>query len=664
MRRDVQKLRRNLGSEYFPAVLAHSIGHADGILQAGEIERVPQGEQALLHIRSNHARRAQHILVLNQTGMGPAIGIDQTVHAEVAVVRVLAEIAAVEILPAAIGRGAHVDGVIAPFPDKAAAVTLMTVEAVEIVLQVSGAVAHGMAVFAKNIGLIDGLFFEIAVDFRNAGIHAAVRIQISLVDFLTNRRERGALVMRQAGRIVFLCPGQRLVEVNAHAGLIAHGPEHHAGTVFVADYTVLHTVNNDLFIGGIIGKHVIIVDMSGIFEGDYAMAFDVRFINHIEAKFIAHAQEFRRIGIMAGTDGVDVVLLHDAKVAQHLFFANSIAQHRIAVVAVYALELDGLTVDLDHAVFNIDFAEAYAICNPLSAAMQNERVQIRIFSIPLRDVFQIKQDFFISIAVEQLPAVGVKELILRHRRADGFQLNAHFAALAAKLSMHKVIAQVLSTAFEQIHIAEDAGHAELVLILKVGAHAPLQHQHSDGVFAFLDKSGHIEFRSGVGNLTEADELAVHPHIVAGINALKAQRGTISLMPVKGTGIQATGVIHRHIGRIKRNRITDIGILMPVIALRLPNRRNRDHIRRCSCAKEIFGQIQHALVIAKLPFTTEQKHAVRLFALCFQRSFFLAIGNIISAVRQRVYMEMMNILMVIGQIHCSVPPVRAKYLAGL
>lgn len=90
---------------------------------------------------------------------------------------------------------------------------VMALEAAIVVLEISGAVAHRVAVFAENIGLADFALFEVIVDFLNGRIHPAIQVEIFAVDFLALRRERCALVMRQAGRIVMLRPCKRIVEI-------------------------------------------------------------------------------------------------------------------------------------------------------------------------------------------------------------------------------------------------------------------------------------------------------------------------------------------------------------------------------------------------------------------------------------------------------------------
>ena len=94
--------------------------------------------------------------------------------------RVFAKITAIVILRPAVDSAAHVHGMIAPLPHKAAAVPVMAVEELEIVLQIAGAVSHGVAVFAQDIGL--GIFpvSEVLLHFLQTGIHAAEQVRVQL----------------------------------------------------------------------------------------------------------------------------------------------------------------------------------------------------------------------------------------------------------------------------------------------------------------------------------------------------------------------------------------------------------------------------------------------------------------------------------------------------
>ncbi len=80
--------------------------------------------------------------------MRRAVGRDHAVHAEIAVVRVVTEVAAVQVFVPPLRCAAGVDRVVAPFPHIAAHKPGVALDRLEIVLQVARAIAHRMAEFA------------------------------------------------------------------------------------------------------------------------------------------------------------------------------------------------------------------------------------------------------------------------------------------------------------------------------------------------------------------------------------------------------------------------------------------------------------------------------------------------------------------------------------
>ena len=102
----------------------------------------------------DYTGRAVDILEFLQTVVGGAVGLNQAIHAEVLIMGVFTMVAAIVIHGFAVGGIALVDGVVTPFPDEATADTVCFIDDMEVILQVSGTVTHGMAVFAHDEGLV------------------------------------------------------------------------------------------------------------------------------------------------------------------------------------------------------------------------------------------------------------------------------------------------------------------------------------------------------------------------------------------------------------------------------------------------------------------------------------------------------------------------------
>ena len=309
-RRDIQFLRRNKDRFFGLAAAGQDDLDINSALGRYEIQMILQRNPAVSQISRSHSQRAQHILVFQQSGMGSTVGGHQAVSAEVAVMQHLAKVAAIAITLPALLILADGGRMIAPLPHERAADALLALHQAEIILQVSRPVAHGMTILAHDIGLAHRMLAEIAFNFLQGWIHAAVQIQIAAVDIAPLRREGRALIVCQAGRIKPFCPGQRAIKVHAHAGLVTHGINHHAGAVLIADRHALYAIQHHRAKGRIIRHAVVFLMIGAPAGGHHAMALQVSLVQHINAQFVAQLIEQRRLGIVAGTDGVDIVRLH------------------------------------------------------------------------------------------------------------------------------------------------------------------------------------------------------------------------------------------------------------------------------------------------------------------------------------------------------------------
>ncbi len=227
----------------------------------GRIRTVAAGESEIFH-----ARGAEHVLELVEAGMRRAVGRDHAVHAEIAVVRVVTEVAAVQVFAPPLRCAAGVDRVVAPFPHIAAHKPGVALDRLEIVLQVARAIAHRMAEFAQHIrfdfaagglpvlaeravrvrGGAGRAFGKVRVDLGDARVHAAVHVEVAVVMRImpVGLHVPRAFVMRQAPRIVALGPRERALEPHAERAFVAHRPEQHAPVVLVALHAALHAVDD------------------------------------------------------------------------------------------------------------------------------------------------------------------------------------------------------------------------------------------------------------------------------------------------------------------------------------------------------------------------------------------------------------------------------------
>ena len=222
--------------------------------------------------------------------MGRAVRVHQAVHAEVSVVGKIVEIAAVAIHIPVIRRAAHVDGVITPLPHKAAHKAVVPQDLLHVVLNIPGAVAHGVDELALHKGLGVGGVRKVGVDPFRGGVHPAEHIQHIGAGLHGPGGMDRAFVMHKAAGIIGLDPAAGFLQVGAVAGFIAQRPHHHAGVVLIPDHAALCPVQNSFFIRGFhrqLGEGVFkLLPLVGI-RGLAAMAFHIRLGNDIEAVFAA-----------------------------------------------------------------------------------------------------------------------------------------------------------------------------------------------------------------------------------------------------------------------------------------------------------------------------------------------------------------------------------------
>ena len=290
-----------------------------------------------------------NVLVFFQAGVGRAIRIHQTVHTEVAVMLRFTMVAAVPVHGFAIFSNALVDGVIAPFPDKAATVEIVGDEELEIVFKVSGAIAHRMRVFTKQQRLVRRIR-QVILHLLNRRIHSAENINVAEVILAAVAAIQSAFIMGQSGGVILFGPLQSFFEGAAIGTFVTHGPDQNAGTVFVPQNQTASTVKGGLNEVGIVGDHLVpalklilaavvcVVDFRG------AVTFVIGLIDDIETILVTELIENRRIGIVAGTNSIHVMLLHQEQILLHLFHRNGKTSNRIGVVTVDAAEANGLIV--------------------------------------------------------------------------------------------------------------------------------------------------------------------------------------------------------------------------------------------------------------------------------------------------------------------------------
>ena len=192
--------------------------------------------------------------------------------------------------------------------------------------------------------------------------------------------------------------------------------------------------------------------------------------------------------------------------------------------------------------------------------------------------------------------------------------HLHRSTVIFKKRCNEIIGNVLHGSVQQINIAEDTSHTELVLIFQIASVTPLQDKHCQLIGAFLQFFRHIKFTGGVTNVT-----TIEPDIEAGINTLKVQvnhRSRFIKVELKLADISATRILMRNIRRIKRERVLNIGVLVVIVSVHLPYAGNGHGIKIAgiifSSVKAVL-EIVDAFIVTELPLAVEKLHTIGLSA---------------------------------------------------
>ena len=657
------------------------------------------GEQTLVLVVLDDAGGALDVLELGQAGVGDTVGRDEPVDAEVAVVDGLVVVASVEVNRPAVITGPGGDRMVAPLPHEAAAHALVGPDDLPVVLEVAGAVAHGVAVLHEDEGLVR-IGVQVVADLLDGRVHAAVQVDAGVVVAALGVAVVGALVVGEPRGIEVLDPEERRLEGTAVGALVAGGPGDDAGAVLLAVDAQPHAVDSGLGPLRVVGDGLVpVLDLvvpGGVGQEPAlgAVALVIGLGHDVEAVLVAQLVEARVVGVVGAAHRVDVVLLHQAQVPQHVLQVDDGAGGGIGVVPVDTAQGDGPAVEADDGVTHLDLADAHPVGDDLVGRGDDQGVEVRILGAPqvgglnvqtgpvgvavvAGEGLQLTGGHHCTVVVDELDGggdgpvpVGALDLDEGGGRAGVEAGSSH----RAERGGGDVVEQDGGRAAQEVDVAEDAAGAELVLVLQVGAVAPLEHQDGQTVGAGTDELGDIELRGGVGDLAVADVGAVEPHVEAGVHALEGQvgaggGGVRGVVEVADVG--AAGVVLGDVGRIEGDGVADVGVLVVVVAQVLPGTGHLNHgeaLRNGGRAllavlvvglgglllPEGLGELVDAGQVAEGPPAAEQVEAVGVLPPPGAGGGGPGGGHVVGARRQSVLVEDVEVLEVSRNDHCSAP----------
>ena len=156
-----------------------------------------------------------------------------------------------------------------------------------------------------------------------------------------------ALVMHRTGVVQLMEQVVHLLDIDAAAALVSERPDDHAGVVLVTVEDVADSEEYGAFPVRIITRNnVLFVLLCHVSERPCAVSLHVRLVDHIEAEVVSQRINIGIVGIMTGSDRIDVVALHIDQVMPGLGKRDRTARDRTEFVAVNAVEHYSLSVDL------------------------------------------------------------------------------------------------------------------------------------------------------------------------------------------------------------------------------------------------------------------------------------------------------------------------------
>ena len=350
------------------------------------------------------------------------------------------------------------------------------------------------------------------------------------------------------------------------------------------------------------------------------MGFKIRLIDHQETVLITKLIEHRCIGIMTGTDRIEIMLLDHLQIPLHVFDRNHGTSDGIRIMAIHTTEADGVAIEPNLIIRNMDLPQTDLIRNDFIGHFQQERIQIRLFGVPEDRIRNLDLYLMaISAVLNEFRICSGNKLSPIVQQGN---LGGNCCAPVGKSDMHRfqigrgeVIPQAVFRTLQQVYVTENTAGTELILVFQIASVTPLQHQHRQPVCARLQCMGDIKLTGGMGNLTVSNIRSVDPNIEAGINTFKVQIdfGSVLIRCVlKIPQVCTAWIFVRNIRRVCREWIVDVGILMLIVSVILPDTGYRNGIPAFSIKARFIKplrEIVDTVAVEEFPLTIQQLKTV-------------------------------------------------------
>ena len=170
-----------------------------------------------------------------------------------------------------------------------------------VILQVAGAVAHGVAVFTEHKGAVLVLLFKEVCHALGVPVHSRYHV-----------KDIGGRIVQPVGAFVVEqpCVVQRFYKLACRqhiftpAAFISQRPEHNAGAVYIPLHKSFRTVGYGflkLLVAGDKGNAVVwlgSVPLEIVIDLHAAVGLHIRFVDNVKAHLVAQLIKQGRVGIM------------------------------------------------------------------------------------------------------------------------------------------------------------------------------------------------------------------------------------------------------------------------------------------------------------------------------------------------------------------------------
>lgn len=423
-------------------------------------------------------------------GGGCAVGVDHAVGAEAVVCGSVPEISAIgeDGFAVVVLRFQCLIDIV---PDEAALVCRILVFQVGVEMHAAQRISHGVHVFAAEIRSAR-LLFQVVLDLLWLCVHAALHV-CDVVVFVAGHL-RHALIVHQTGGVAGTEIGGHGGNILAAVGLVATGPDEDTGVVFVPLIHGPCPIQHGGFPLRTGGRHV-----SGGVECPCAVGFQIGFVDEIDAVAVAELVPEGVVGIVAGADGVDVVLFHEADVEPHVLFGDGSATLGVEFVAVDAFEEDALAVQAHDAVFQFEAAESHhgSADLQLSAGCVGEQngkgIEVGTLGAPGTDVFHGVVDVPHTAGLCDHSAGCIGEQCPDAAVAFDVQRGGEDAVFAVIVGGELHVTDVGGGGSVEKDIPKNAGEPPEILIFQPAGAASLENGDGELVAGVPQKRGQLKF---------------------------------------------------------------------------------------------------------------------------------------------------------------------------